>query len=68
VVKAPLIWFRSCEVQLDLEGVRNGVFDYYLRIENGRNDERLRDGSRRDGVVLCMFRSGNICRVEIFSR
>ncbi|ODM15032.1 hypothetical protein SI65_09527 [Aspergillus cristatus] len=46
VAKAPLIGFRSCEVQLDLEGVRNGVFDYDLRIGHGRNDERLQDGAR----------------------
>lgn len=35
-VRAPLIGFQSCEVELNLEGVRNGGFDYGLRIWNGR--------------------------------
>ncbi|KAI9933933.1 hypothetical protein ASPWEDRAFT_168208 [Aspergillus wentii DTO 134E9] len=41
-VRYPLIGFKRCEVALDLEGIKRGLYDS----EDGNTDVRLHDGYR----------------------
>ena len=45
----PLVGFKACEVTLDLERIRKGIYDP----EDGRLDRRLQDGI---GTGLLYFR------------
>lgn len=44
----PFIGFKACEVTLDLEGIRKGIYDP----EDGNVDPRLHDGYRYGPALL----------------
>lgn len=48
LLRRPLIGFKACEVTLDLEGIRKGMYDP----EDGNVDPRLHDGYRYGPALL----------------
>ncbi|KAI9926118.1 hypothetical protein ASPWEDRAFT_38042 [Aspergillus wentii DTO 134E9] len=48
ILRCPLVGFKSCEVALDLEGIKKGLYDAV----NGRVDTRLHDGYRYGRALI----------------
>lgn len=48
LLRRPLVGFKACEVTLDLEGIRKGIYDP----EDGHVDQRLHDGYRYGPALL----------------
>lgn len=47
VVRWPLVGFKACEVLVDLEGIRDGLYD-----EGDRTDRRLHNGYRYGNALV----------------
>ena len=49
-LQCPIIGFKACEVDLDLEGINKGLYDP----EDGSVDLRLHNGCRYGPALVCI--------------